>query len=136
MTHAAATAADLWEPRTMGERIRRLRERAGMKQEDLAKAMEALGVPVTQGHISRFERYGSGDPRARKPQWVHLCALAEIFDVRFSDLGATEEEYPELRFLRHGSVTRAKLKSNRLRIHPGGRTKPPAAHQPPIVVAR
>jgi transcriptional regulator with XRE-family HTH domain len=130
--------SDLWEPRTIGERIRRLRERAGMKQEDLARAMSALGVPVTQGHISRFERYGSGDPRARKPQWAHLCALAEIFDVRFTDLGATEEEYPELRFLRTGSATRAKLKgkSARLRVHEGSGRGPNGPRQLPIAVAR
>jgi len=121
----------------MGERIRRLRERAGMKQQDLAEAMTALGVPVTQGHISRFERYGSGDPRARKPQWAHLCALAEIFDVRFADLGATEEEYPELRFLRLGSATRVKLKGRtaKLVVHDGSTRGPKGPRQPPIALA-
>lgn len=99
--------ATLWEPRSIGERIRRLRDRAGMTQEDLAKAMEALGVHATQAHVSRMERYGTGAEGARKPQWAHLCALAEIFNVRFADLGATEDEYPELRFLRQGSATRA-----------------------------
>lgn len=103
------TAPNLWEPQTIGERLRRLRERAGLEQAELAQRMTDLRAPATQGLVSRFEKYGSQSKNARKPQWAHICALATIFDVRYADLGATEDEYPELRFVKD-AATRVSLR--------------------------
>ena len=98
----AAAEAEVFIPEGIGERIRFIRERRRISQSDLARKLRERGVSVHQSVLARFERWGADppDPNARKPQFRHLLVIAEILNVKLSQLGVTEEEYPELRFLR------------------------------------
>ncbi len=101
----AKPAEDLWTPLYLGERIAVLRRRRGLTQRRLAAEVRAYGIACSDSILTRFEKWGSDDPNARKPQFTHLWVIAEILGVRVSDLGATEEEYPELALIRMGLAT-------------------------------
>lgn len=87
-------AARVWAAETLGERLMLARKRAGLSQGQLAEALRAMGVPIDRSMITRFEA------DTRRPSFAHVWAIAKVLGVTVRDLGATEEEYPELRFLR------------------------------------
>lgn len=89
---------DPWQPQGMAERIMLIRRRRGMSQAALARAVTGLGVSVQEPTISSYET------GRRRPAFGHLWAIAVVLDVGVSDLGATEEEYPELRLFRDPEV--------------------------------
>src|SRR5947209_1796250 len=95
-----AQAAETLIPETIGERLRFIRERRGLTQIQVSEATGKLGVKIHPTILARFERWGSSDPNARRPSFAHLCALAIALNVKLSQLGATEQDYPELRFVR------------------------------------
>ena len=63
-----------------GENIRRLRERHGLSQEQLAARMQLAGLPLQQKAISRIET-GS-----RLVTDYELAAFAQVLDVSVEDL--------------------------------------------------
>lgn len=95
-----------WTPPYLGDRIATLRRRRGMTQKQLAAAVRSYGIALDHSIMARFEKWGSDDRNARKPSFAHLWVIAHILrvDVR-RDLGATEEEYPELALIRRGLAT-------------------------------
>lgn len=103
-------------PRTMGERIKRLRDVREMTQKILAVRLNTLGVEATNTLVSKWE---TDD---RKPDEFQLLALAEALDVTVWELGATQEEYPRLdtfkellntRVSRDGKVPRLRAVASR-----------------------
>ncbi len=91
---------DLWSPPTaLGPRIRHVRERRGMSQAELARRMTEMGVPTQPPHLSRLELFGTEDDHARRPQFAHIMAICVILEVKPKELGATVQEYPELRIV-------------------------------------
>jgi transcriptional regulator with XRE-family HTH domain len=107
-------AEDLWTPIYLGERIATVRRRRGLSQKELAAKIRSFGVGVSDSMVTRFEQYGSENPNARKPQFAHLWVIAHILDVDVRrDLGATEDEYPELALIRRGLATPSLLAGKR-----------------------
>lgn len=100
-----AAADRLWKPRYLGEAIATLRRRRGLSQKQLAAEVRAYGVALEDTNLSRFERWGSGEPGARKPSFAQVWVIAEILGVKVSELGAVEEDFPELGLIRQGLAT-------------------------------
>ena len=96
-----AQKAEVFIPETIGERLRFIRERRRISQREAGTRLAKMGFPIHQSMLARFERYGDGDPNSRRPGLAVLLAISEILDVKLSQLGVTEEEYPELRYLRN-----------------------------------
>lgn len=63
-----------------GANIRRLREKAGLSQEQLAAKIQLMGVPMVQKAISRIE---TGE---RVVADYELMLIAQIFGVDVKDL--------------------------------------------------
>ena len=99
------SAVDLWIPLYLGARIAAVRRRRGLQQKQLAAAVRGFGLTCSDSIMNRFERWGSGDRNARKPSFAHLWVIAEVLGVKVSDLGATEDDYPELALIRRGLAT-------------------------------
>lgn len=98
-------AEDLWTPLYLGERIAVVRRRRGLTQLELGAKIRSYGIKVSDSMLPRYEKWGSGDPNARKPQFAMLWVMAHILDVKVTDLGATEEDYPELALINRGLAT-------------------------------
>jgi len=90
----AQRAQEVWTPQSVGERIGLIRRRQGLSQTELARRVSALGVQLHNSTLAQFE---SG---RRRPSLEHLWAIAKVLGVKIGDLGATEEDYPGLAFLR------------------------------------
>ncbi|MGY1691868.1 helix-turn-helix transcriptional regulator [Geodermatophilus sp. SYSU D01105] len=71
----------------IARRIKRLRQRAGLSQEQLAKRLEALGVQMPQSSISKIEvPVEAGKGKRRDITVDEALALAKALGVTFSDL--------------------------------------------------
>jgi transcriptional regulator with XRE-family HTH domain len=71
----------------IARRIKLLRQRVGMSQEQLAKRLEALGVQMPQSSISKIEvPVEEGRGKRRDITVDEALALAKALDVTFSDL--------------------------------------------------
>jgi transcriptional regulator with XRE-family HTH domain len=87
-------APQVWAAETVDERLTIIRRRSGLSQSDLSTKLGEMGVPIDRSMVARFEN------GTRRPSFGHLWAIAKILGVTVFDLGATPEEYPELRFIR------------------------------------
>jgi transcriptional regulator with XRE-family HTH domain len=90
----ADTAQEVWIAQTVGERIGLLRRRARMNQTTLARLMGEVGKKTDQTTLSQFE---SG---RRRPSLAHLLAIARVLNVTLTELGVTEDAYPDVRLFR------------------------------------
>ena len=71
----------------IARRIKLLRQRAGLSQEQLAKRLERLGVQMPQSSISKIEvPVEAGKGKRRDITVDEALALAKALDVPFSDL--------------------------------------------------
>lgn len=80
------------------QRLKKLRERAGLKQAELARKLEDAGAPIPQPSISRMEALAdAGKARQARPVTVNeALALAKVLGVSFSELVLPDGALPEL----------------------------------------
>ncbi len=102
-----------------------------MQQHQVVKELARRGVRIGNTLVSKWEN------DERRPDAVAIIMLADVYDVRARDLGATATEYPELEVLGKVAATRrypsAKLTSLPNRGRKSRRPRPPASVQSPLV---
>lgn len=83
---------------TMGERLRELREAAGMQLDDAAYHVRQI-LPMAMG-VSRetIRRYETGDTPEAKTNLLVLVALASVYDCKVSDFAPQKSD--ELRAIK------------------------------------
>lgn len=68
-------------------KLRELREAKGLSMEELAAAVRALGVPLTNSQVARYENGLYSPRRNRRPgQKGKLEAIAEVLKVKPDEL--------------------------------------------------
>jgi len=85
---------------TLGECLAVYRKRKGFTQTEVARQVAAdWGIPLNGSMVSRYEKYGSDDPDARRPQLFHLLAIALVLRVSLIELGVEPEDWAGLDLL-------------------------------------
>lgn len=92
---ATDTASGYRSGMTQGEKIRKLREAKGWEQEDLAKAVQALGGKLSQSSVSDLERDVTKRPRYLREIAIALDTTED--ELKDDDLKSAQALQPSVR---------------------------------------
>lgn len=97
MTSVTLDYADMQAVETFGMRVRATREELGWKQPQLADAVRALGVTVSEGEIGRLERGEVKNPGLAKVGAIAkaLGTTTDYLIMGDSGAGAAADEWAE-----------------------------------------
>lgn len=83
---------------TVGTRLKKAREKAKLKQEDVILKLNKLGFDVKQSSLSRYEN------DKREMELKLLKALADIYQVNVLKIIYDDDEYQRLMERENGSI--------------------------------